>query len=144
MRSDGGFGGVFVALAGEAKSFAGGTSIVSSSPGLTPSGTVMLKLRPSNSTVNSMPGKQPSGTVTSTRFGGAVLSAAGAPVGSGTSRSISLPGPQPSGHVTVSCWPSYSMMNSCPSYTPSGTVTATIVVMPTANPAGKAPHSGVS
>ena len=36
-------------------------------------------------------------------------------VASGTSRLISLPGPQPSGHVTVSCWPSYSRRNSCPS-----------------------------
>ena len=52
--SGGGGGG-----GGGGASSAGGTSTVSGIPGSQPSGTVMLKARPSKSTVNSMPGQQP-------------------------------------------------------------------------------------
>ena len=56
---------------------------------------------------------------------------------------ISLPGPQPSGHTTLSCCPSYSSTNSCPSYTPSGTLTVTIVVMVVAMVSSQQPrHPG--
>jgi hypothetical protein len=89
----------------------------------------MLKVRPSKSTVNSIPGKQPSGTTTSTEVGGASEELPSPPPGgAGISKSMASPAAQPSGHMTESVWPSYSIINSLPSYTPSGTVTVTMVV----------------